>query len=240
MKIRCLQTPAAALLVTVLLAACSSTISIDSRESTELVFDAALVGPARVFLVDVLTALREQGAGVFDLPRVAAVAEERGLALEDLAEPEPGGLQFTASLNDLSTLAAALGSPSFTVQLVNGREEVLLSLRRPLVDDLLTLLPESERGALELFLPEAGSTREEYLDYLAWLLEGYGETRELVQLLEQTTLVLILSGNPGWRLNRAEASGPGPARVPGGYQIVVPLADLLLGTWFLDLFLVRP
>ncbi len=231
---------AALILVVVLLAACSSTVSIRTTEEAELSFEAGLIGPARSFLVDVLSALRAQGQGMFDLPRIAAVAAERGAVLRGLAEPEPGSLSFSAEFTDAAALAEVLASTSFSVRQAAGSEVLTLRLQRSLADDLLALLPEAERGAMELFLPEDGSTREEYIDYLQWLLEGYGDTEELLAIFEQTNLVLLLEGSPAWRVRSSAGDVQAVQPTAGGVQVTVPVFPLLLGEWLITLELQRP
>ena len=223
-----------------LLAACSSTVSLQTTDATELSFEAGLIGPARSFLVDVLGALRAEGQGMFDLARAEEVAAERGVILQDLREPEPGSLLFSARLADMQELATVISSDSLTVRRDTSAETVRLVLGRSLADDLLALLPEAERGAMELFLPEDGSSREEYLDYLQWLLEGYGETEELIAIVEQTQLRLVLHASPGWRVSRADGEAEALEQSNGGIRVDVPVFPLLLGEWSLAVELQRP
>jgi hypothetical protein len=174
----------------------------------EMVLSAAGSGEAAVsvnmhpvliaYFADLMAAMTgvEEPMPIFNLDQLTASFEQRpGVRLLEAAEPERGSLRLRVAFDDVGELLAGQSdTDALRFSRSGTRRTLRITLDREAVNRFLGFAPEESRTMADLLLPPPDGTMtiEEYREVLAWSLEEYAGSDEVLDALDRAMIEVAI------------------------------------------------
>ncbi len=221
------QTFITMLVFLVILGGCSATqqVGLTLGSSAEMRVSLTLEPFFEQYLWDLGSQAREQES-LFDLPRISRALEDLGLEILSIGTTGTRSLDLHLVVPNPQEIARTkLDSPDFLTWTTGTQPAKLtITLNQAIIRKLIGTTSLVQQEGLSYLMPAPGSSAQDYLDDLVWMLEDYESPPILAAILRESGVRLQIQ-TPR---DIIQLSGPGTTRIgPRVGEIRIGMIDIL-------------